>query len=127
EGSRVGAGGDVLQALTYDRLRQHGCGRRTVPGDVVGGGRHFTDELGALILEYVLDLDLTGDGDAVICDRGRPELLVEDYVPALGAEGYLDRVSDRVDPLLERLAGVRVVLQFLVCHISGSPKRFYWT
>src|SRR5713226_9280306 len=32
----VGAGGDVLQPVADDRLRQHGRRRRPVPGDVGG-------------------------------------------------------------------------------------------
>ena len=48
---------------------------------------------------------------------GRAELLVEDDVAALRAEGDLDRVGDRVDAGLERLARLSVVLQFLVSHV----------
>src|SRR3712207_7229852 len=58
------------------------------------------------------------DGDAVVRDRGSTELLVEHHVAAARAERDLDRVGDRVDALLERLAGVDVVLEFLVSHVS---------
>ena len=117
ERQRVGAGGDVLQALADDRLGEHGRRRGAVAGDVVGRGRDLADELGALVLEDVLDLDLTRDRDAVVGDRRRAELLVEHDVAALRAERDLDGVGDRVDACLERLAGVRVVLQFLVSHL----------
>src|SRR6185312_6878317 len=46
------------------------------------------------------------------------ELLVEHHVAAARAERDLDRVGDRVHALLERLARVDVVLQFLVSHVS---------
>src|SRR3712207_7509688 len=46
-------------------------------------------------------------------------LLVEDHVAALGAERDLDRVGDRVNALLEGLACVDVVLEFLVSHESS--------
>ena len=58
-------------------------------------------------------LDLLGDGDAVLGDGRRAELLVDDDVPALGAEGDLHRLGQLVDAALERRAGVDVELQFL--------------
>ena len=103
---RVGAGRDVLQALADDRLGEHRRGRRAVAGDVVGRRGDLADELRALVLEDVLDLDLTGDGDAVVRDRRGAELLVEDDVAALRAERHLDGVGDGVDAGLEGLACV---------------------
>ena len=93
-----------LQALVHDRLGEHGGGGGAVAGDVVGRGRDFLDELGALVLEGVLELDLTGDGDAVVGDRRGAEVLVEHDVAALGAEGDLHGVGERVDAALERAA-----------------------
>ena len=116
EAERVGAGGDVLQPCADDRLREHGRRRRAVAGDVVGRRGDLAHQLGALVLEDVLDLDLTRDRHAVVRDRRRAELLVEHDVAAARAERHLDRVGDRVDALLERLARVLGVLQFLVSH-----------
>ena len=45
------------------------------------------------------------------------EIEVEDDVTAARAERHLDRVGDRVDALLERLARLRVVLELLVSHL----------
>ena len=120
ERHRVGAGGDVLQALANDRLGEHGRGGGAVAGHVVGRRGDLAHELGALVLEDVLDLDLASDRDAVVGDRRGAELLVEHDVAALGAERHLDRVGDRVDAGLERLARLRVVLQLLVSHCSSS-------
>ena len=75
EAERVSAGGDVLQALADDRLGEHGRGRRAVAGDVVGRRGDLADELRALVLEDVLDLDLTSDGHAVVGDRRAPNFL----------------------------------------------------
>src|SRR4051794_13146196 len=118
QAERVRAGGHVLEALADDRLGEHGGRRRAVAGYVVRGRGDLAHELGALVLEDVLDLDLTGDGDAVVGDGRSTELLVEHHVTAARAEGDLDRVGDRVDALLEGLARVDVVLQFLVSHVS---------
>ena len=120
QGERVGAGGDVLEAVADDRLGQQRRRRRAVAGDVVGRRGDLADELGALVLEDVLELDLASDGDAVVGDRGRAELLVEDDVAALGAERDLDRVGDAVDAGLQRGARLRVVLELLMSHVSGS-------
>src|SRR5207244_4187807 len=116
ERHRVGAGGDVLQALADDGLREDGRGRRAVAGDVVRRRGDLADELRALVLEDVLDLDLTSDRDAVVGDGRRPELLVQDDIPTLGAKGDLDRVGEDVDAALKRAPGILVELELLVCH-----------
>ncbi len=117
QGQRVGAGGHVLQALADDRLRQQGGGGGAVAGDVVGRGRDLADELGALVLEDVLDLDLPGDGDAVVGDRRRAELFVQHDVAAFRAEGDLDGVGDGVDAGLQGPPCILAVLQLLVSHL----------
>ena len=106
-----------LRPVADDRLRQQRRRRGAVAGDVVGRRGDLADQLGALVLEHVLDLDLAGDGDAVVGDRRGAELLVEHDVTALGAEGHLDRVGHRVDAALQRAARLLVVLQLLVSHL----------
>ena len=54
-----------------------------------------------ILLVRVLELDLLGDGDAVVGDRGCAPLLVEDDVAALGAERDADRVGELVHARLE--------------------------
>ena len=90
------------EALGDDRLAEHDRGRRAVAGDVVGLGRDFLEELRAHVLERVVELDVAGDRHAVVGDRRRAELLVEDDVAALRAERDLDRVGEAVDAALER-------------------------
>ncbi len=109
----------LLQALADERLGQHGGGGRTVTRDVVGLGRHLLHQLGAEVLVRVVELDLAGDGDAVVGDGGSAELLVDDDVAALGADRHLDRVGKLVDAALEGATGVLVELQDLR-HRSGS-------
>src|SRR5262249_10513873 len=72
--------------------------------------------LGALILEDVLDLDLTRDRDAIVGDRRCAELLVQHDVPTLRAKGDLDRVGEGVNAALKRPARILVELQLLVSH-----------
>ena len=106
---RVRAGGDVAQTLTDHRPREHGGGRGAVTGDVVGLLGDFLDQLGADLLERVLEVDLLGDRHTVVGDRGCAPLLLEDDVAALRAEGDADGVGELVHARLERPAGVLVV------------------
>jgi hypothetical protein len=80
-----------------------------------------SDQLCADILKRVLrELDFLGDGHAVLGDGGRTELLLDDHVAALGAEGHLDSVRERVHAAQDRLTGIFSV-QNLLCHDSFSP------
>ena len=101
QGHRVGAGGHVAQALVHHRPRQHGGRRGAVTGDVVGLLGDFLDQLGADLLVRVLEVDLLGDGHAVVGDRGRAPLLLEHDVAALRAERDADGVSELVHARLE--------------------------
>ena len=107
EQHRVGAGGDVAHALVDDRLGQDGGGGGAVTGDVVGLGGGFLEQLRAHVLERVVELDLLGDGDAVVGDGRRAVLLVERDVAALRAERGLDGVGEGVDALLSGTAAPR--------------------
>ncbi len=86
-----------LYALLDHRLREDSRRRGAVAGHVGGLGRHFLDELGAHVLPLILQLDLLGDGYAVFSDEGGAELLVDDDVPALGAERRFHCVCELVD------------------------------
>ena len=119
DGHRVGARGHVLEAFGDDRLAQHDRGGGAVAGDVVGLGGDFLEQLGAHVLEGVVQLDLTGDRHAVVGDGGRTELLVEHHVAALGAEGHPDRVGQAIDAMLERPSR-GLVEEELLCHWRES-------
>jgi hypothetical protein len=86
------------------------------PSDVVGLGGDLLGELGADVLEGILELDLLGDGHAVVGDRGGAEPLVQDDVPALGPERDLDRVREGIDATLECVTSLFIEEQ-LLCHV----------
>ena len=71
------------------------------PGDVGRLAGDLAHHLRAHVLERILQIDLLGDGHAVLGNRRRSELLVEDDVAALGAEGDLDRVGQLIDAARE--------------------------
>ena len=114
---RVVAGGHQLDPFAVDGLGQDGGGGGAVAGDVGGLGSDFLDQLGAHVLELVLEFDLLGDGDAVLGDQRSAEGFLEDHVAALGTEGHLDGVGEGVDALENRGPGVLPEFDFLGSHV----------
>jgi hypothetical protein len=82
-------------------LSQDRRGGGAVTCDVVRLLRDFLDQLRADLLERVLELDLLGDRDAVVGDRGDAPLLLQDDVAALWAESDLDGVGQLVHAALQ--------------------------
>ena len=112
----VGAGGDVLQAFAEDRLGVDGGGGGAVAGDGGGLGGDFLHHLRAHVFVGVFELDLLGDGDAVLGDGGRAEGFLEDDVAAGGAEGDLDGAGEFLDAAENCLAGFVVECDLFGCH-----------
>jgi hypothetical protein len=73
--------------------------------------------LRAEVLDAVLQVDLLGDGDAVLGDGRRAELAVDDHVAAFRPERDLDRVGELVDAAQERRARLLVKDDLLGCHV----------
>src|SRR5438552_3284127 len=109
---RVHAGGNRLGAFTDDRSRQNVRGGGTVAGRIGGLGSDFAHHLCAHVLELVVELDLLGDGDAVLGDAGRAERLVEDDVAALRTERDLHGIVEDVDAAQHAVAGVYAEFDF---------------
>ena len=92
----------ALDAFADDGLGQHGRGGGAVTGEVVGLRGHFAHHLGAHVLELVRELDLLGDGHAVLGDPRCAERFVDDDVAALRAQRHLDGVGQDVDAAQHR-------------------------
>ena len=116
---RVHAGGNRLGAFLDDRLGEHGRGGGAVTGEVRGLRGDFAHHLRAHVLELVFELDLLGDGDAVLGDARRAERLVEDDVAALRAERHLDGVGENVDAAQHLVARVDGEFDFLGSHFNS--------
>ena len=101
----VGARGEVAQALGDQRLGEDRGRRGAVAGDVVGLGGDVLRQLRTEVLEGVLELDLAGDGDAVVGDRRTTELLLQHDVTPPRSEGHHDRTGQLVDAALQGAAG----------------------
>src|SRR5512140_2631266 len=117
ERHRVGSGGDVLETFAEDRLREHRGGGGAITGDVRRLRRDFLHHLRAHVLERIGQLDLLRNRDAVLGDRRRAELLVDDDVSSLRAERDLHSLGELVDAALERRARIGVEMQFLASHM----------
>ena len=108
ERHRVGPGGHVAQALVDHGPGENGGGGGPVTGDVVGLLRDLFDELGPDLLPGVFEIDLLGDRDTVVGDRGGAPLLLENDVATLRPEGHPDRIGQLVHPVLEGPPGLLV-------------------
>src|SRR5262249_34009081 len=117
---RVHAGGHRLRAFLDDGGGQHGRGGGAVAGDVGGLGSNLTHHLRAHVLELVLELDLLGDGPAVLGDARGAEALVEHDVAALGAERHLHRIVENVDAAQHLVACLDREFDFLGSHYRVS-------
>jgi hypothetical protein len=85
-------------------------------GHVGGLGRDLAHHLGAHVVVRLVQLDLLGDGHAVLGDGGRAPLLVEHDVAAARPEGDLDRLGQDLDALEDGLPGLLAEEQLLGCH-----------
>src|SRR5260370_316750 len=115
----VQAGGHVLGAFADDGLCQHGGGGRAVTGDVVGLGGHFLHELGAHVLQLVLEFDFLGDRDTVLGHGGGAEGALQHHVAALGAQGDLDRVGQDVHAFNHAGACFAAENYVFCCHFNS--------
>ena len=117
---RVHARGHRLGALAHDRLRQHRRRGGAVAGDVVGLRGHLAHHLCAHVLELVAELDLLGDGHAVLGDARRTEALVQHHVATLRAQRDLHRVGQDVHAAQHARTGVTAEPYVLGSHVQVS-------
>ena len=95
----LAAGRHRLGAFADDRLRQHGRGGGAVAGDVGGLGGDLLHHLRAHVLELVLELDLLGDGHAVLGDaRGAEAIFSSTTLRPLGPSVTLTALARMSTP-----------------------------
>ena len=116
----VGASHQVLQALMDDGLGQQGGGGGAVAGHIVGLGGNFAHQSSAHVFKGILQLNLLGDGHAVIGDEGGTVFALEHHIAALGAEGDLDSIGQLVNAGFQSLAGFVIAFENL-CHNNLPP------
>ncbi len=126
EGRKVGMEtlvfADGREPIVLGKDRSRG---RTVTSIVVGLRSNLLDELSTHVLEWIFELDLLSYGDTVLGDVGCAIGLTEDDVAPLGAEGYLDSVSQSVNAALEALTCLYIELDFF-CHDRYIVLLSFW-
>lgn len=68
----------------------------------------------------VLELDILGDSDSILCDLGSSEALLDDDVAPLRAEGDLDSVGQGIDAARHEVASLGGKAEILA---RGKPAR----
>src|SRR4029077_8739706 len=111
----IGAGGNGLDTFAVNGLGENGGGGGSVASDVRSLAGNFADHLCAHVLERVFEFNFFGYGYTVLGDSGRTEFLFDDNVAALGTEGHLHSVGQKVDAAEDRLTGLFSVHD-LFCH-----------
>jgi hypothetical protein len=107
------AGREGAVAGGKDLVGEEGRGRRAVTGDVAGLARRLADELGTHVLVRILELDLLGDGDAVLGDHRAAPTAVEHRVAALGTHRRDDGACQLGHAVENGLAGLGFEHQLL--------------
>ena len=113
---RIGPGRNRFHALAENRLCQNRRRGRAVTGDIGGLGSHFAHHLRAHVLERILQLDLFCNGHAVFGDIRAAKLLLQNHVPASGAQRNFHRVRQLVHAAKNGLPGI-FCINDLFCHV----------
>ena len=76
---RAGAGGDVSHAFGEYRSGQQRGRRRAVADHLARALGRLPDDLGAEVFLVVLQLELLGDRDPIVADKGTPPFLLDEH------------------------------------------------
>ena len=108
DGHRIGAGGNVAQALLIQGKGQDSGRGGPIAGHVAGLLSHRVDQLGAHVLERIGQLDFLADGDAVLGHGWTAKTLVEDDIATSRAKRDTDGVGQFLGPGQQFLAASSV-------------------
>ena len=98
---RVGTGSYVPHALMNHSLCQKGCSSSTITSNVVGLGSNLAHQLCAHVLKRILQLNIPGDGNAIVSDGRSTEFLVQNHVAALWTKSNLYCVCQCINALAQ--------------------------
>jgi hypothetical protein len=114
---RVAAGSHRLEPFADQTMSQHRRGGGAVARHLAGLRRHFLEQLGAHVLERVGQLDLAGDRETVIGDRGCALAAAENHIAAAGPQRDAHRAGQLIHSAPQREPGRLVELDPLA-HVS---------
>jgi len=92
-----------------------------IAGDVRRLGCNLAQHLRTHVLELVLELNLLGDGHAVLGDAWRTIRFLEHNVAAFRAKRHLDGIGQDIGTAQHALAGVLGELDVFCCHCLAPP------
>ena len=95
--------------------------RRAIARDIIRLGSNFLDELSAHIFKAILELNLLGNCNTIICDGRSAIGLLENDISALRAKCYTNNICELIDALCKSLSCLNAVLDFL-CHNELSSR-----
>ncbi len=104
--NRVGAGGNILNALVNDSLSQNAGRSGAVAGYVVGLGSNFFNQLSAHVLGSVFQVNFLGNAYTVVGNQRRAKFALQNYIAAFGPQSYFNRISQSVNTALQSITGV---------------------
>src|SRR5262245_19874956 len=102
----VGAGRDRLDPFAEDRLGENRGGGRPVAGHLGRLAGDLAHQLRPHVLLRIFELDLLGDGHPVLGAGRGAEFLLQNDVPAAGAERDLHGLRELIDPAENRLTAI---------------------
>ena len=100
----VGTCGNILETYANHGLGKNSSGSCTITSLVAGLGGNILDELCAHVLEWILELNLLGNGNTVLGDLRSTELLVNDHVATLGAKSNFHCICKLVNARLQHVS-----------------------
>merc|ERR1719162_1125159 len=116
---RVQTCGNGLATFRINNTRQYCSGGGSISGNIVGPGRYALDELGAHVLEGILEIDGLGDRHTILGNFRCSIWLSNNGISALGSKSYLNSISQSVDSLKHGIASVDPKLDFFT-HLTKS-------
>ena len=110
----TGAGRNITDTLGKDRVSENRGHTGAVTDGIAGALGGLTNHLGAKILAGILELDLFGDGDAVIADQGYTEALLNENTLGFGTERDPYGIGQCLSTSKQFLPSLRLEMKFLV-------------
>ena len=102
---RAGAGGNVLDSFGKYRRGQQRGRRRSVADHLARALGRLPNDLGAEVFLVVLQLELLGDRDPIVADKGTAPFLLDEHTLRLRTQRHAHGIGERQRAVQDLLAG----------------------
>ena len=113
---RIRTSRNIPQPFGNQRLRQQGCGGRAITRNIIGFHCDRLHQLHAKILEWFFDINIAGNGNPVIGNRGGTERLIQHHIATTRPKRHLDHICQGIYALEDSFAGF-LIESNKFCHI----------